>query len=408
MVISTLFYRYTDWQDFKRGIKVMKQKHIRNPLGFYFQANIHGWDEYDGSETANYIADHFNWHKCTHEQYFFLVWHRMYLYFFERILRKASGNPNLTVPYWDYSDPRAREIPQPFRIPANDVTNPLYTSHRCRHINEGKPLNAEITDPYPSLNSRFFTANKSNVLNVCHSIGGGRLETPVFLSDREGLLERLPHDRIHVYVGGPGGFMADLCNAAKDPVFWIHHCMIDRIWESWLQNGGQNIREAQYLNTSFKFYNENGDLGNYYVKDFLNMSRLGYRYDSLLNNTDRIWESWIAAGGANIIDDQYLNTTFNFFDETGQLGAYRVGDFLSAKALGYRYDYLIKSAPVEVTHNEAPKLYVPIDEKEGLNINYYKRFITLTMKPQWSVFFEKYVTGEFDGLDIRFTLQFDL
>jgi hypothetical protein len=50
--------------------------------------------------------------------FFFLSWHRMYIYFFERILRAASGDPNLALPYWNYSDPAQRALPVPFREPA--------------------------------------------------------------------------------------------------------------------------------------------------------------------------------------------------------------------------------------------------------------------------------------------------
>ncbi|XP_054163829.1 uncharacterized protein LOC128961602 [Oppia nitens] len=338
---------FNEWKDFKRGIRLMKEKHIRNPLGFYFQSNIHGWNEYDGSERANYIADAFNWHKCSHEHYFFLVWHRMYVYFFERILRHATNNPRFTLPYWDYTDPRQREIPEPFRVPNNETLNPLYESKRCKNINEGKPLNAEITDPMPALFSKFFAANKSNELNVCHSLGGGRIDKPLFSGNREGLLERIPHDRIHIYVGGPGGYMADLCNAARDPVFWINHVMIDRIWESWLTMGGQNLMEEQYLNQGFKFYNESGILDTYYVRDFLDITKLNYKYDSLIK-----------------IDHK-----------------------------------------IEVTENENPRLYVSVDESKTLDITNKKRSIILKIKQNFKSLFENIAKGKVPKNRIRFTLQ---
>jgi len=40
------------------------------------------------------------------------------------------------------------------------------------------------------------------------------------------------HDRIHGYVGGPG-HMGVVPFSAFDPVFWLHHCMIDRIFALW-------------------------------------------------------------------------------------------------------------------------------------------------------------------------------
>ena len=40
------------------------------------------------------------------------------------------------------------------------------------------------------------------------------------------------HDRIHGYVGGPG-HMGVVPFSAFDPIFWLHHCMIDRVFALW-------------------------------------------------------------------------------------------------------------------------------------------------------------------------------
>jgi tyrosinase len=38
------------------------------------------------------------------------------------------------------------------------------------------------------------------------------------------------HGAVHMWVGG---HMGDIPFAAYDPIFWAHHCMIDRIWRMW-------------------------------------------------------------------------------------------------------------------------------------------------------------------------------
>jgi tyrosinase len=43
-------------------------------------------------------------------------------------------------------------------------------------------------------------------------------------------LEQQIHNRVHLWVGGTMG-MVPL--AAYDPIFWAHHCMIDRLWALW-------------------------------------------------------------------------------------------------------------------------------------------------------------------------------
>ena len=66
--------------------------------------------------------------------------------------------------------------------------------------------------------------------------GGG---TTAFLhfGNLTGTVEANPHNLVHVMVGGVGpnaGYMSDPDLAALDPIFWVHHCNIDRLWAAWL------------------------------------------------------------------------------------------------------------------------------------------------------------------------------
>ncbi len=54
-----------------------------------------------------------------------------------------------------------------------------------------------------------------------------------------GALENLPHNIIHTRIGGQNGFMSFPDTAALDPIFWLHHCNIDRLWEVWRNQGAQ-------------------------------------------------------------------------------------------------------------------------------------------------------------------------
>jgi hypothetical protein len=53
----------------------------------------------------------------------------------------------------------------------------------------------------------------------------------------QGFVERRPHNQIHFAVGGVigevAGAMADVPTAAFDPIFWVHHSNIDRLWVEW-------------------------------------------------------------------------------------------------------------------------------------------------------------------------------
>src|SRR5262249_53186318 len=50
------------------------------------------WSASNADETAT-------WCKCTHRNIQFLTWHRMYLWYFERVLQEAAGDPSLRLPY---------------------------------------------------------------------------------------------------------------------------------------------------------------------------------------------------------------------------------------------------------------------------------------------------------------------
>jgi tyrosinase len=55
------------------------------------------------------------------EERMFLPWHRMYVYFFERIIRKVLADDTFTLPYWDYTTPGKHALPEQFRMPNDPV-----------------------------------------------------------------------------------------------------------------------------------------------------------------------------------------------------------------------------------------------------------------------------------------------
>jgi hypothetical protein len=57
----------------------------------------------------------------------------MYLYWFERIVRRMSGDPAWALPFWDYESPSQRTLPAAFRDPNSE----LYTPNRGLGWNAG-------------------------------------------------------------------------------------------------------------------------------------------------------------------------------------------------------------------------------------------------------------------------------
>ena len=90
---------------YRKAIKAMKALPTTNPLSWDYQAAIHG---------TTLSGSHIAWNTCEHGTHFFWCWHRMYLYWFERIIRKMSGDPGWALPFWDYVSASQRTLPVPF------------------------------------------------------------------------------------------------------------------------------------------------------------------------------------------------------------------------------------------------------------------------------------------------------
>lgn len=251
---------------YKKGIAAMKARPADDPTSWFYQAAIHG-----SVKTPAKTA----WNQCQHQSFFFLSWHRMYLYFFERILRDASGDPNFALPYWNYSDPDERAIPEAFRLPAND-SNPLYVKNRNSGVNDGFEVPASATEFEAAFEYDNFYSPEGSPL----SFGGQEVGKFTRFGSTNGRIEQEPHNVIHTIIGG---WMNDPDEAAQDPIFWLHHANIDRLWNKWLNenpNHKNPVDNDKWMNFEFEFFDENGALVKMSGKDILDSAaQLGYKYD---------------------------------------------------------------------------------------------------------------------------------
>ncbi len=255
----------------QHGIQVMMSRSVTDPTSYAFQANIHG--TYSDPTTPEETS---SWNNCEHGSYHFLSWHRMYLYFFDRILRAASGDPNLVLPYWNWTDPAQRTLPAAFRLPAS-ASNALYVPPPGRQASFDAgtgSLGAGAVD----YSAAFADTNFDSPTGSGASFGG-QIAGPMQFNGPHGAFESQPHDVVHVALGG---FMDDPNTAAEDPIFWLHHANIDRMWNRWLGQGGGRTdpSDAAWRNTQFTFYDEAGHavyLTGAEVED--TVGQLNYRYD---------------------------------------------------------------------------------------------------------------------------------
>jgi tyrosinase len=240
-------------KSFERGVRVMKSRDKDDPTSWSFQANIHG--------STNGSDPHFD--ACQHRNWYFLPWHRMYLFFFEQIL-SAAAETRINLPYWNYSHPMSRALPQEFRRPES----PLYEENREGGRNDGQEF-GESEVGQSVIADTLGVVNFAPTMERQVSFGGGE--------SQNGSLERAPHNALHNLMGG---IMSDPNTAANDPIFWLHHANIDRIWCDWIELGDSraNPTEAEWLNKEYEFYNAAGETEKLAVKDVLETGKLGYVY----------------------------------------------------------------------------------------------------------------------------------
>ena len=98
----------------ERAMQIMRIKNCIDPVSWYYQGAIHWVPD---TIVKNSLCDAYHtpadlreaWDNCTHtpsgkEKIHFLVWHRLYIYHFEKIVRALSGYKDFALPYWGYTD----------------------------------------------------------------------------------------------------------------------------------------------------------------------------------------------------------------------------------------------------------------------------------------------------------------
>lgn len=224
-------------------------------------ARIYGNPNDPNRAAADAMWDMCQAHSDGQNEDFFLPWHRCFVFYFEQIIATITGKPDFALPYWNYStaDTAFRGvIPPQFRMSGDPDFGSLFDEKRNSGVNNGDPIQKAVPGDPLSLSALSQTAYSSDP------------PVPGFCQDLDFGL----HGHVHVLVGGPKN-MGDVPYAAQDPVFWLHHANIDRLWASWNAAGHANPS----LNQTFTFADGTGKAVVANIADFLDLSKLGYTYD---------------------------------------------------------------------------------------------------------------------------------
>ncbi|WP_151482935.1 tyrosinase MelC2 [Streptomyces albicerus] len=196
------------------------------------------YDAFVTTHNAFILTDIDNGERVGHRSPSFLPWHRRFLLEFERALQSVDAS--VALPYWDWSVDRTTRA----ALWAPDFLG-----------GTGRAVDGQVTDgPFAASTGNWPLAVRVDTRPYLRrSLGGNgrRLPTPAevesvlalstydmapwnsaadgFRNHLEGWRGVNLHNRVHVWVGGQ---MATGVSP-NDPVFWLHHAFIDKLWAEW-------------------------------------------------------------------------------------------------------------------------------------------------------------------------------
>ncbi len=294
---------------YARGVKAMKARALADATSWRFYAGIHGFnatlwqiDGYlsgsDPMPTASQQAT--VWRQCQHGSWYFLPWHRGYLLALEANIRAAvislGGPSDWALPYWNYfGGGNENQLPPAFASPDwpdGTGNNPLFVEQRWGPNDDG-----DVFVPLDQVNMNALTVPDFTGVPPGDPGFGGVDTGFSHNGGTHGDIESQPHDMVHVFVGGGNpqnpnipGLMTSPASAGLDPIFYLHHANIDRLWASWLGESTSegNPTDASWLNgpaasgqRQFVMPWPDGSNYVYTPQDVGNLAQLDYEYDDL-------------------------------------------------------------------------------------------------------------------------------
>eukprot|EP00871_Galdieria_phlegrea_P001598 jgi/Galph1/2439/GphlegSOOS_G1085.1 len=273
-------------------------------------------------DTFNRLHDADDMMLYGHMAPSFLPWHRYFVYLMERELQSISGNPNLTIPYWDFiedsgltsvfradfmggngignSSTPAAKVAEAHGIA--DINSPVldgpFAFHKGQwNCSEGplvpylrrdfgytefsptlpdksqlrQCMNLKVYDIFP-----FDSHSDKNIsFRACVEGWASAYGEPDFL-----------HNRVHAYIGGN---MREIRSSSTDPVFYLVHANVDRIFTSWQRINGIDKYEPTYrIDRGYMALDEYLRLLSppKTIRQLLNYEELGYTYDRFIEMED--------------------------------------------------------------------------------------------------------------------------
>ena len=204
----------------------------------------------------------------------FLPWHRWFLLVIEANMQRVLGvsRDDFGLPYWDWAADGTNLTPAQQRTGAavwqiiggngrasdrQVVDGPFVQASFDVRVEQGPSGALRATNRGLRRNFGVDTSRLPRQADLDQTLANGTYDragwdtsASSFRNMAEGWVPAGPamHNRVHVWVAGdmaPG-------SSPNDPVFYLNHCFVDRIWESWLATRGRTYIPAGSESTQLR------------------------------------------------------------------------------------------------------------------------------------------------------------
>jgi len=168
-----------------------------------------------------------------------LPWHRIFLLLFEEALH--NYHPDVCIPYWDWTKPEEQHFPDWLAGILPTVHTPTRTINVIRSPGSESWLAGTVSGVSSALGQTSYDSFSSPINGI--------------------------HGGVHIWVGGT---MSDASVSPADPVFWLHHANLDRLWWDWHNSAAGNHQNPVIAGQISPW--------TYTEADTRNIISLGYKY----------------------------------------------------------------------------------------------------------------------------------
>ena len=268
---------------------------------------------------------------CPHGVKQFLAWHTIYLLEFEFVLNKYNQSSNkdfISLPWLDVpkiANTNCDFLSNPlitilFDSKTISIQNPLAKGNIYRYGTMTQTTRKGYLNPTQRSQSNQMATVAQDLINCLYISNYESLSSIDIPKNRKTITNYVPlenpHNQCHTSIGGKGGSMSNITTAAHDPIFWLHHCNIDRYYYNWMLNKTKdftrkltsneilpetlNLKMVPFFSnqqtllstdnfSNYKFCWENNTGTYLQMIDVFDLSMYQYQYEKIVSTQNLMW-----------------------------------------------------------------------------------------------------------------------